>query len=314
MSTRPLESYSAEEVLDSMSQATVKSLARYLIKGCAGEFLDEVNVSATGLKDDRRTMLVYADGRFVSQREPGNMILAQIHPVLDSDNLLRVTAPNIGELHVQLTTDGTPFSASVHKTSDIQVVDQGVDAAKWFSQVLGKDVRLVQMSPDYQRQVSQRWSDRPTDEVLFADGYPILLTSKESLADLNDHLPKTLTMDRFRSNIVIEGGKIPYGEELLRAIRIGGGVDLELIKLCTRCVVPSGYQIGELAGTRDKREGMAGEPLKTLMKYRRIELKTGDVGGVFGQNVIPIRLGKIRVGQNVQALETQAAPQYMMTV
>ena len=125
MSNRSLETYASEEVLDSMSRATVTSLTRYLIKGCAGEFLDEVDVLATGLKDDRRTMLVYADGRFVSQREPGNLILAQIHPTLESDNLLRVTAPNIGDLHVELTTSGVPFSASVHSTKDIQVVDQG---------------------------------------------------------------------------------------------------------------------------------------------------------------------------------------------
>lgn len=310
MSTRPLESYSAEEVFDSMGHATISTLARYLIKGCAGELLNEVEVLPTGLKDDRRTMLVYPDGRFVSQREPGNLILAQIHPTLEGDNLLHVTAPNIGELHVELTTSGMPFSASVHKTKNIQVVDQGIDATKWFSEVLGKDVQLVGMAPDYQRQVSQRWSSRPTDSVLFADGYPILLTSEESLADLNSHLPTAIAMDRFRPNIVIEGGKIPYGEELLSDIQIGG-VSLELIKLCTRCVVPSGYQAGELAGTRDKREGMAGEPLKTLMKYRRIQLKTGDIGGVFGQNAIPTTLGTLRVGQSVEVIETAAAPKYM---
>ena len=118
-------------------------------------------------------------------------------------------------------------------------------------------------------------------------------------------------MDRFRPNIVIQGGKIPYGEELIRELRIGGAVDLELIKLCTRCVVPSGYQTGKVAGTRDIREGMTGEPLKTLMKYRQIEPKTGLKGGVLGQNAIPTKLGVLTVRQKVEVQETQAAPQYI---
>ena len=48
---------------------------------------------------------------------------------------------------------------------------------------------------------------QPGDIVGFADGFPLLLATTASLADLNARLPQTVPMDRFRPNVVVEGWK-----------------------------------------------------------------------------------------------------------
>src|SRR5690606_15068451 len=117
--------------------------------------------------------------------------------------------------------------------------------------------------------------------------------------------PHSIPMNRFRPNLVIQGGE-PYAEEELLKVQIGD-VLLNVVKLCTRCVIPSITQNGKRAGEIEH----PGEPLKTLSKNRWIKLKTGDEGAVFGQNVIPETTGKIIVGQEVKILQTQPAPVYL---
>lgn len=245
------------EIGELMSHASITSITHYPIKGCAGVDSDTASVLRTGIKNDRRMMLVYPDGRFVSQREKDNVKMALIQPKFTSENLLHIEAFGMTSFDIEVSRNGIPFEASVHSTKGIMVVDQGKDAEKWFSEFLGYPVRLVTMAAGYERQVSQRWSTNPDDSTNFADGYPILLTSEESLDDLNGRLPQSIPMSRFRPNIVIAGGGIAYGEEQLRKIKIGN-ITMDLVKLCTRCVVPSGHQFGKFAGTRDSRDDMKG--------------------------------------------------------
>ena len=57
--------------------------------------------------------------------------------------------------------------------------------------------------------------------VSFADAFPFLLLSEESLADLNRRMPTPLPMNRFRPNLVIRGGA-PFAEDELGVFAIGG--------------------------------------------------------------------------------------------
>ncbi|HLE91652.1 MAG TPA: MOSC domain-containing protein, partial [Anaerolineales bacterium] len=126
----------------------------------------------------------------------------------------------------------------------------------------------------------------PDDHTGFADAYPILLTSEESLSDLNSRLEAPVPMNRFRPNIVVKGCE-PFAEDTWKRIRIGN-VELAVVKPCARCVVT----------TIDKETLEQGkEPLKTLGRYRRHEL-----GAIFGQNVISLNEGSVRLGMNVEVL------------
>ena len=60
-------------------------------------------------------------------------------------------------------------------------------ADAWFSTVLGTTARLVHLDDPTRRPTSPDFGD-PADRVSFADGYPLLLATEESLAALNDQV------------------------------------------------------------------------------------------------------------------------------
>jgi uncharacterized protein YcbX len=125
------------------------------------------------------------------------------------------------------------------------------------------------------------------DHTGFADGYPILLISEESLEDLNSRLEKPIPMNRFRPNLVVRGCA-PFAEDTWKRIQIGE-VELGIVKPCPRCVVT----------TIDKETlEQKKEPLKTLNTFRR---QAGEV--MFGQNVIPLNEGRIEVDMRVQVIQ-----------
>jgi uncharacterized protein YcbX len=130
---------------------------------------------------------------------------------------------------------------------------------------------------------------RPQDQTGFADGFPFLLISEASLADLNRRIGRTLPMQRFRPNLVVRGCA-PYAEDHWRRIRIGG-VGFRLVKPCSRCIIPS---IDPATGERD-----GSEPLATLSRYRQTGNKV-----YFGQNLIHDGPGRLAVGDRVVVLET----------
>ena len=127
---------------------------------------------------------------------------------------------------------------------------------------------------------------REDDHTGFADGYPILLISEESLQDLNTRLASPIPMNRFRPNLVVRGCE-PYAEDTWNKIKIGD-VELAIVKPCARCEVTT---IDKETLERSK------EPLKTLGRYRKHKL-----GAIFGQNVIPLNKGRIQVGNTVEVL------------
>ena len=92
----------------------------------------------------------------------------------------------------------------------------------------------------------------------FSDGYPILVISRASLAELNSRLPKALPMERFRPNVVIDGVGA-YDEDRIHELR-AGPVTLRIVKPCTRCSIT----------TTDQQQGAVDgvEPLQTLKEYR----------------------------------------------
>jgi hypothetical protein len=129
---------------------------------------------------------------------------------------------------------------------------------------------------------------RAGDETAFSDGFPLLLTSEGSLAELNGRLARTVPMARFRPNLVVAGAE-PFAEDAWRRIRVGG-VDLRVVKPCSRCLITTvDPERGEVDGD---------EPLRALAQFRERGSKV-----YFGQNVIPDAEGVVRVGDAVEVLE-----------
>jgi uncharacterized protein YcbX len=263
---------------------TVSNLTCYPIKACRGFDLPASNVERMGLEHDRRMMVVTPDGGFLTQRERPR--LALVTPTLKKDTLT-LSAPNADSLQIGLQKSGTPTLVNIWKSTDVHAIDQGDEAAVWLSDWLGVSVRLVHIADGFKRRVNPEYVINPDDHTGFADGYPILIISEESLRDLNSRLDSAVPMNRFRPNLVVKGGA-PFAEDTWKRIRVNG-VEMALVKPCPRCVVTT---IDKETLEKSK------EPLKTLEKFRRHEL-----GAIFGMNVIPLNEGRIEIGMEVEILE-----------
>lgn len=260
---------------------TISSLIYYPIKACRGFEVESATVERMGLQHDRRMMVTTPDGHFLTQREYPR--LALVTPKLEN-GALELSAPHYDSLRLGIQTSGTPVSVEIWKSKGVQAVDQGDEAAQWFSDWLGTNVRLVHFADGYKRIVNEEYAVNADDHTGFADGYPILLASEEGLADLNSRLESPVPMNRFRPNVVVRGCG-PFEEDAWNRIQ-AGDVVLAVVKPCARCEVTT---IDKETLERNK------EPLKTLGKYRKQKL-----GAIFGQNVIPLSEGQLHVGMPVE--------------
>jgi MOSC domain-containing protein len=266
-----------------VSMITVASLICYPIKACRGSEVNETAVERMGLEHDRRLMVVTPDGHFLTQRDYPK--LALVTPSISSDKLT-LSARGANRLTVPILKSGPAHSVDIWHSEGVQAVDQGDLVAGWFSDWLEADVRLVHFAEGYLRKVNKQYAINEDDHTGFADGYPILLTSEESLADLNARLDTPIPMNRFRPNLVVRGCE-PFAEDTWSRISIGE-IEMAIVKPCARCVVTT---IDKQTLEKSK------EPLKTLASYRK------EAGGaMFGQNVIPLHEGRLQVGMNVNIL------------
>jgi len=258
----------------------------YPIKSTRRIALDESDVLPRGLPWDRRWMLVDAQGKFMTARK--HPTLAVVETRLD-DATLHVSVTGQPELVLPLQTEARDFTKVTIWRDQCDAIPAGADADAWFSDYLGVECHLVQMSDDRVRGVDPDYGN-PGDEVSFADGFPMLLITEASLNDLNTRLEHPVSMRRFRPNLVVDGDR-PYAEDNWHRIRIGE-VEFEGVKNCSRCIFTT---IDPDTGIKNP----ATEPLRTLSQYRR-----RPEGGVyFGQNLIPRSGGKVRVGDKIELID-----------
>jgi uncharacterized protein YcbX len=254
----------------------------YPVKSLAGVELQSAQLDDFGLASDRRWMLVDAHGMALTQRDRPRMALIQ--PTL-IDRQLRLDAPGMPS---QLVGDPTGTSRSVTVWDDtVAARDTDSATAEWLASFLGIDARLVYMPHDSFRRIDPHYS---SDErrVSFADGYPFLLVSQESMDELNRRLEQPMGIERFRPNLVVSGAPEPHAEDNWRRIRIGS-IEFDVVKPCARCAVPT---IDPITAQKGK------EPTRTLATYRR---RNGEV--YFGQNAIHSRTGELHVGAEVSVVE-----------
>lgn len=262
----------------------VSDLVVYPIKGCAGYSRASSAVEPTGLRDDRMMMLVDDDGLFLSQRKVPEM--AALRPSLVDSTL------SIGGESFPVVADGPRVPVVVHVWHGTGI-DQGDEAAAYFSDVLGKSVRLVRTPPDLHRETT----GETTGVVGYADGNALLVLSLSSLDGLNERIlergGEPVPMNRFRPNVVVSGWPEPHTEDRVRRAAIGD-VELAYAKDCVRCAVP---MVDQETGLKN-----GPEPIRSLATYRR----DPDGGVTFGMKAQVVRTGTISVGDKIDVLEWRA--------
>jgi hypothetical protein len=229
-------------------------------------------------------MLVDEAGRFLTQRQLPRMAL--IDTQLRADALI-VRAASMPDLTVPLQADaGQAIQTQIWQDS-APAYSAGNEAAAWLSEFLSTPVRLVSFPADHLRQVDETYAKKG-DGTAFSDGFPFLLISQASLDELNSRLPEPVPMRRFRPNLVVSGTEA-FAEDRWRRIRIGA-LSFRVVKPCSRCVIT----------TIDPQTAKKGvEPLRTLATYRRQDGKV-----CFGQNLIHDGLGSLKIGDQVEVLES----------
>lgn len=265
----------------------------YPVKSLAPVVLDRSLVEPWGLVDDRRWMLVDANGKMVSQREDPR--LGQFVATVPVPGSLTVGRPGDDALTIAAPTDPL-VPVSVFGLA-FEAMDAGDEAAHWFSDRLGRELRLVHLD---------RPERRPLDVVTsLADGYPLLVTNPASLESLNamiaaDHPEDPVKgapvpMTRFRSNLVVDGAEA-WAETGWLRIRVGE-VEFRVEQQCGRCVMTTlDPETGDRRGP---------EPLRALGKHRKFGKTLG-----FGMQMTPVgTLGTVRVGDPVEVLEQGPVPQ-----
>ena len=265
----------------------VTGLFRYALKSARGASLREARLDAFGIEHDRRWAVLGEGGRVLTQRDCPK--LATISARITAEGIVLASAA--GEVLHVLRPSNRGHGERVEIWDDTTTgLEAGREPAEWLSRLLGMSARLVYMPDAVERPVDPRFG-RPGDRVGFADGYPLLLASESSLADLNGRLDTPVPMDRFRANLIVDGAA-PFAEDSWAAIRVAD-VIFRVVKPCARCVVI----------TVDQDTGSPGkEPLRTLADFRKREGKV-----LFGQNLIHDGTGTLRLGDPVEVLETKPA-------
>jgi uncharacterized protein len=270
----------------------VSSLFVYPIKSCRGIACAELKFGTRGILHDREWMIVDPKGRFITLRD--NALMAQIQPQLDTAGELVLTAPGVDSLQVPSREAATARRPVRVWGFEGEAIDLGEQCSAWVTRVLGERCRLVRFADDVHRFVSQKYTSLQA-QVSFADGYPVLLTSLESLAELNRRLEEPLPMYRFRPNIVVRNGQ-PFEEDTWAQLQVGE-LSLSLVKPCDRCVATTVDQDTLRRGP---------EPLRTLARFRRAKH-----GVLFGQNAVHHGPGIMTVGDELVVTATKPAPEML---
>ena len=274
--------------------ARIARLFVYPVKSCAGVEVQQAILTETGLEWDRAWMVVDGDGEFMSQRELPRMAL--VKPTIRlSDVVLR--APGMLALHLAMDAAESPMKVRVWD-DEVQAYDMGDVAAQWFSDFLGRKLRLVRFDPEFRRLSSMKWTGGVEAPNQFSDGFPVLVASEASQVLLNERLAAAghaaVGIERFRPNVVL-GGVDAHDEDRLDLLRIETGqgeVQLKPVKPCARCPIPN---VDPVTATSSP------EVSDTLQGYRQDARLNGAV--TFGMNAIVLAGAELvlRTGQAVTA-------------
>jgi len=274
-----------------MSDIYVSALAIYPLKSAAAINCERIEITDSGPRGDRQFMLTKLDGSFVTGRT---------HPKITSINCeyrgetLVLSHPSCECLTLSVEAFLNEYIETTVWGSNVQAQRCSDEADQWVSSLLGEPLRILYFSKISHRPVVGHASFK----VGFADGFPLLLTNEASLDHLNQRLLAAVSMQNFRANIVVSS-PIAWSEDGWAKVQIGEVV-FDLAKPCGRCIFTT---VDPATATLDDDL----EPLKTLSSYRQ-QADGTDV--IFGENMLPLNVGIVKLGDRVEVLETKQQPAY----
>ena len=271
----------------------VTDLQVYPVKSLGGVSVGTSVVEPWGLTGDRRWGLVDEAGDMVTAREAHRLLALRAEPV--DDERIRLVDREGASILVDTPLGLGPVPISLSRQGFAAPADEDVN--HWLTAQVGRRVRLVWQEDPTARTVAEPMGGMPGDHLSLADAGPVLLTSQASLEQLNDWIeegagwqdadeqdrPGRLTMQRFRPNVVIDGGA-PFEEDGWPTVRIGD-VDFRTTMVCDRCVMTTIDPVTLFGGP---------EPIRTLARHRRWEGTTW-----FGTRLVALGAGTVRVGDAV---------------
>ena len=244
-----------------------------------------------GLAYDRQWMLVDEAGIFLSQRTTPKMGLIAV-TLDDKNGHIVVKAPGMPALQIAPEQTNGQCSVTIWKDQlKAEVAESHIN--EWFSQFMDSPCRLVRYGKKSQRLIDPDFSNG-TDEVAFADAFPLLITHESTLEHLNIQLAEEnhpeVSMQRFRPNIVVKSSagisKLPAQDEFTWSSLFNDKVNIDLVKPCSRCVMTNlDPKTAEKTGNT---------VLKTLSQKHNLNKKA-----TFGINGTSDRSLKISVGDQL---------------
>lgn len=262
----------------------VSRLFIHPVKSLGGIAVEQFAIDRFGPVFDRRWLVVDAQGKFLTQRQHARMAL--VRTALEGDRVT-LTAPDRPAQTFSPAdfAGGEPVRVQVWR-DECDAVGGPATLDAWLSDFLQMPCRLVFMPETSRRSVNTDYA-RDGETVGFADGFPLLLANEASLQEVNRRLGFAIGMERFRPNLVVQG-TAAFAEDGWTRIRVGQ-MEFRVAKPCSRCAIPT---IDPLTARKQP------EVFKTLKQFRE---RDGEV--FFGQNLLPVGQGLIRVGDPVVVVD-----------
>lgn len=154
-----------------MSELPIELQSLHLrpIRSCPAIDVGEALVVETGLELDCAWMLVDGTGAAVDGVELPR--LRQLRLALKTHELV-LRAPGMLALHLALDAVDVPVTTTLGGAR-LAAYDMGALSAQWFTDLVGRSVRLVRFDPEQQRRVDARFAALPGAESAFHDSYPL---------------------------------------------------------------------------------------------------------------------------------------------
>ncbi|XP_048514387.1 molybdenum cofactor sulfurase 2 isoform X2 [Athalia rosae] len=262
-----------DEIMENEGGFRLKRLFIYPVKSCASyEISNSWIIGDRGLIYDREWMITTPSGVCLTQKQETKMCL--VKPIIrQAENSLELNFPGMPSIQVplkinKLNTEITRTEISQSKICGHRVegIDCGADVSEWLSLCLGRPgLRLIRQNSE-----SKRIKPVKKPEIAFSSQAQYLLINQASIQWLADRVPpdsgcdRDSILDRFRGNIIIEGGK-SFEEMKWEKICIGK-TRFQVDGKCTRCQM---ICIDQSTGNKTV------EPLRTLAEEFHGKIRFG---------------------------------------
>ena len=301
-----------------MTNPRISDIRIYPVKGCAGKDVAEAYLTRGGLVvngvKDHQYVVVSTDPGFVranpkkgeykeglyyfltqrdrrskQDRSQGLSVMALIRPETTGDGL-RLTWDNKDPIDIPGVMLGD-FNYGDLPTKiwedEFLAEDKGDRVAEWLSDHLGLRARLVRA--DASRRAKQDYveNDNP---IGTQDAHPVHWFPIESVIELSQRMGSDISWQAFRPQVVVADMPAQYEHRI--ATGEIAGIPFIDPNPCYRCPVTM----------VDPKTGIVrkdGEPLKTLQTYKRWRKSETERPVIFGENMLPLGEGIIRVGSQL---------------